>query len=333
MKLIIQIKNKEYVIEIGDDKNTIEILKKEIEKKLGIELNIIKLIYKGKFLEDKETLHHYNITENSKIILLKNTKKNNNIEKKDNTPEPIIKIEEEKEKENYSSQINNLINMGYDKEKAEIAINKAKGNFNTALNLLLKEKENDNNNIDNIDINNGKNNNEKNEEKLNNNKKKETNEKKIPNELRNYAIYMKILTVKDEKVMTTILENMKKNNKALLKQINDNEEAFLKILSSPITREDIEIYKNNYFNAQKLLGEDNKKGKVQIFLTEKENEDINDLKEIGYKEEDVIAAYIINDQNVEKTQEYLERNNNKIEDNKNADNKNEDNKNKESNNL
>ena len=328
MKLIIKTKNKEYIIEIGDDKNTIEILKKEIEKKLGIELNIIKLIYNGKVLEDKETLHHYNITENSKIILPGNIKKNNNIEKKDNTPQPIIEIEEEKE--NYSSQINNLINMGYEKEKAEIAINKAKGNFNTALNLLLKEKENDNNNID---ISNGKINNEKDEEKLNNNKKKETNEKKIPNELRNYAIYMKILTVKDEKVMTTILENMKKNNKALLKQINDNEEAFLKILSSPITQEDIEIYKNNYFNAQKLLGEDNKKGKVQIFLTEKENEDINDLKEIGYKEEDVIAAYIINDQNVEKTQEYLERNNNTIKDNKNADNKNEDNKNKESNNL
>ena len=328
MKLIIKTKNKEYIIEIGDDKNTIEILKKEIEKKLGIELNKIKLIYNGKVLEDKETLHHYNITENSKIILLGNIKKDNNIEKKDNTTQPIIEIEEEKE--NYSSQINNLINMGYEKEKAEIAINKAKGNFNTALNLLLKEKENDNNNID---ISNGKINNEKDEEKLNNNKKKETNEKKIPNELRNYAIYMKILTVKDEKVMTTILENMKKNNKALLKQINDNEEAFLKILSSPITQEDIEIYKNNYFNAQKLLGEDNKKGKVQIFLTEKENEDINDLKEIGYKEEDVIAAYIINDQNVEKTQEYLERNNNTIKDNKNADNKNEDNKNKESNNL
>lgn len=328
MKLIIKNKNKEYIIEIGDDKNTIEILKKEIEKKLGIELNKIKLIYNGKVLEDKETLHHYNITENSKIILLGNIKKDNNIEKKDNTTQPIIEIEEEKE--NYSSQINNLINMGYEKEKAEIAINKAKGNFNTALNLLLKEKENDNNNID---ISNGKINNEKDEEKLNNNKKKETNEKKIPNELRNYAIYMKILTVKDEKIMTTILENMKKNNKALLKQINDNEEAFLKILSSPITQEDIEIYKNNYFNAQKLLGEDNKKGKVQIFLTEKENEDINDLKEIGYKEEDVIAAYIINDQNVEKTQEYLERNNNTIKDNKNADNKNEDNKNKESNNL
>ena len=328
MKLIIKNKNKEYIIEIGDDKYTIEILKKEIKKKLGIELNKIKLIYNGKVLEDKETLHHYNITENSKIILLGNIKKDNNIEKKDNTTQPIIEIEEEKE--NYSSQINNLINMGYEKEKAEIAINKAKGNFNTALNLLLKEKENDNNNID---ISNGKINNEKDEEKLNNNKKKETNEKKIPNELRNYAIYMKILTVKDEKIMTTILENMKKNNKALLKQINDNEEAFLKILSSPITQEDIEIYKNNYFNAQKLLGEDNKKGKVQIFLTEKENEDINDLKEIGYKEEDVIAAYIINDQNVEKTQEYLERNNNTIKDNKNADNKNEDNKNKESNNL
>ena len=43
MKLIIKNKNKEYIIEIGDDKNTIEILKKEIKKKLGIELNIIKL--------------------------------------------------------------------------------------------------------------------------------------------------------------------------------------------------------------------------------------------------------------------------------------------------
>ena len=298
MKLIIKIKNDNYNIEIGEDIDTIKKLKNEIIKKLGKKLTKIKLIYNSKILEEDKKLFDYKITDNSKIILIGNIKLDNDKVNKDNSP-PVSPQNLEEEKDDYLSKINNLISLGYEKEKAEKALNESKGNVDEAISILIKEKKNENKNKD--------------EDKSINIIKKESekqeikDKKKISNELKYYAIYMKILTLNNEKLMITILENLKKNNKYLLKQIKDNEEAFEEILSSPITNKDIEIYKKNYLTAQNLLGEDeNKKGKVQIFVNDNENKEINDLKKLGYNEEDVIAAYIMNNQNFKETKTYLE---------------------------
>ena len=294
MKLIIKTKNDvNYNLEIGEDIDNIKKLKIKISKHFGIELTKMKLIYNGIQLEDDKTLFDYKIIDNSKIILIRI---NNEEVKKDILP-PVSPQNLEEEKDKYLSKIYNLINLGYEKEKSEKALNEAKGNVDEAINILIKEKDNKNKNEDkSIKVLEKK------------DKQKEVKEKnKFSNELKYYAIYMKILTLNNENLMINILEKLKKNNPILLKQIKENEEAFLEILSSPITNEDIKIYNNNYSTARNLLDVDEiKKGKVQIFLTDNENKEINELKKIGYKEEDVIAAYIINNQEFEMTKKSLD---------------------------
>ena len=160
----------------------------------------------------------------------------------------------------------------------------------------------------------------KNKKILSNNKdKKEINENKnknkinnedisLPKELKKYAIYMKILTLNDPNRMDIILTNMKENNPAILNQIEENEDEFIKCLSEPITKEDLEIYKINYKNAKALLGQidGNKIGKVEIALSKKENDDINNLTKLGFKLEDIIEAYLLKNNNYKETESYLQ---------------------------
>ena len=122
---------------------------------------------------------------------------------------------------------------------------------------------------------------------------------------------MKISTLNDPNQMNIILQNIKEKNPALLERIKDNEEEFLKFLSLPITIEDLEIYKKNIKNDRELLKEEkdeSKIGKVEIILNKKESQDINNLKKLGYKIEDIIEAYLLKNKKYKETEKYLENN-------------------------
>ena len=144
---------------------------------------------------------------------------------------------------------------------------------------------------------------------LKNSKIADINENKsnLPNELKNIAIYMKIMTLKEENKMNEILNNLKENNPALLNQIIENKDEFMKYLSKPITSDNLENFKNNISSLRELLSKssEDKKEKIKICLTQKDTEDINKLKKKGYQFDDIIYAYLINDTEYDKTEKYL----------------------------
>ena len=310
MKIIIKYKNKDYNIDIGSEENTVKDLKNEIQNKLNI--TIRKLLYHSKILsEDDKKLKNYEIKEGANIILIGNKPNIENKEKENSISLQNLEDEEE-EKANIISKVDNLINLGYEKEKAEKAINQSKGNFNEAIEILVKEKEKEKENMKNKKIISNNKDKKENKDNINQINNEDTS---LPKELKKYAIYMKILTLNDPNQMDVILKNMKDNNPAILNQIEENEDEFIKCLSEPITKGDIEIYKINYRIAKALLGQkdENKIGKVEISLSKKENEDINNLKKLGYKLEDIIDAYLLNYNNYKETEKYLQ---NEIKDKK-----------------
>ena len=301
MKIKVKEKNKEHVIDIQSEENTIEDLKKEIHKKLNINIASIILIYNSKRLSDEKKLNFYKIKDGSLLVLLIN-KENNQI-KQDNDSYQIPNPENGNE--NYDSKVDNLVKMGYEKEKAAKALIQSEGDANKAINILSEEKNkiNNNNNNNNF-LNNIKN-------KIEDVKQNVNEENSLPKELKKYAILMKISTLNDPNQMNIILQNIKEKNPALLERIKDNEEEFLKFLSLPITSEDLEIYKKNFKNDRELLKEEKDKskiGKVEIILNKKESEDINKLKNLGYNIEDIIEAYLLKNKKYKETEKYLQNN-------------------------
>ena len=300
MKLIIKDKKNEYDIEIESLNIKVIDLKLKMQKQFGLDLKKIKLIYKGKVLSNNETLISYHIIEGSKVVFL-GLIEEENIKNKNDSSELGNSVEIDENSEEYLSQLHNLIQLGFEKEKAKKIINKFNGDINKIIEFLSNAKEEEEHNINNT------NNLNKSNEKIKQNAEEEIN---LPKELKMYGIYMKILTLKDENIMNIILNNIKKNNLALLNQIKNYDKEFVKFLSKPITQEEIDIYKKNYNNAKSLLGDDNKEhkkdGKVEVVLTEKESEIINNLQKLGnFKIEDVIFAYIINDKDENKAADNL----------------------------
>ena len=307
MKLIIKDKKNQYNIEVKSLFIKVSDLKLEMQKQFGLDIKKIKLIYNGKYLSDNQTLASYKIKEDSKLIFqgIINENNNNIVNKEENNSSIFENSKEIDQK--YLSQLHNLIKLGFEKEKAENIIKQFNGDINKIIEYLSNSKEDkkDNNN-NNGNNNNNNNNNNKiiNDINEENTKKESKKEITLPKELKNYGIYMKILTLKDENKMTIILNNIKKTNPALLNQMKKYEKEFIKFLSLPITQEELLIYKNNYKNAQALLGE--KKDKTEIYLTEIESEIINNLIKLGNCNiEDAIEAYIINDKDENRAADYL----------------------------
>ena len=144
MKIILKnLRQVQYDVELESDKNTIKDLKNEVEKIHGFNSNQIKLLYNGKVLDDNKTLEDYQIKEEN-IIIMMNTKpkqKTNNqsigeIKVPSRKREEPPKNEEEKPNIYDSVQVNQLLEMGYDKEQVKKALNAAHGDIQLAIEFL-----------------------------------------------------------------------------------------------------------------------------------------------------------------------------------------------------
>ena len=284
MKIIIKNKKDEYIIETDSNLITVKEFKILFKNKYGLNLDDLKLIYNGKFLQNNKTLEFYNIKDKSKLIT--SGKFRTSINKSNSQ----LILSEEKNDSSFLFQSSNSLNP-----ISEITISETNNNNNEEINNSFS----------------GNN--------LKNSKSADINENKsnLPNELKNIAIYMKIMTLKEENKMNEILNNLKENNPALLNQIIENKDEFMKYLSKPITSDNLENFKNNISSLRELLSKssEDKKEKIKICLTQKETEDINKLKKKGYQFDDIIYAYLINDTEYDKTEKYLinQKNNKKEE--------------------
>lgn len=191
---------------------------------------------------------------------------------------------------------------------------------------LANEKKEKSINSNIINGNNKGNNQESDLNNQNDNKdKEEDSENKIilPKELKKIGILMKILTYKEPDRMNIILNNIKTTNKSLLERIKAKKDMFYEFLQKPITKDELDIFRQNYQDAKNLLDiNDNKKreGKIEIFLTQEETDDIKKIRSIGFDLEDTIEAYVKCDLNGEKAITYLlDLKNKKDKDNKDYD--------------
>ena len=274
MKIIIKNKKDEYIIETDSNLITVKEFKILFKNKYGLNLDDLKLIYNGKFLQNNKTLECYNIKDKSKLITSGKFKTSIN---KSNSQ---LILSEEKNDSSFLFQSSNSLYP-----ISEITISETNNNNNEEINNSFSG--NNLKNSKNADINENKSN--------------------LPNELKNIAIYMKIMTLKEENKMNEILNNLKENNPALLNQIIENKDEFMKYLSKPITSDNLENFKNNISSLRELLSKssEDKKEKIKICLTQKDTEDINKLKKKGYQFDDIIYAYLINDTEYDKTEKYL----------------------------
>ena len=300
MKLILKtLKQVELEIEVESDLITVKELKLKIESLYSYDSDIIKLIYKGLILDDSKSLKQYSIDENCTIIMMTTKKKemqnnseinnnnkniNNNINKpieqnvpkieKSNTKEEITDIL----KDNLNITINSLVDMGYEKSQAEIAVKAANGRIDLAIEYL-------NNGIpDNIQNNNSRNNN-------NNSRNNIKNE--IMNELKKQASIIKVLCKNDKNYIFYLLDNIKRNDPGLLRLITDYRNEFEKLLDEPITEEDERIYKNIETKADvlkkkmkmkiKMMVKKRKKMKMKIKMMEKKKKKMKKQKIIMRK--------------------------------------------------
>ena len=296
MKLILKnLKQVQYPVEVESEKVTVKDLKNEIEKIHGFDGALIKLLHNGKVLEDSKTLEEYQI-KNENVIIMMNTKP-----KAKPNPEPseVPKASEskkeeqpkaeEKPKTDYSQQISSLVDMGYEREKVEKAINASKGNIDLALEYL---------NSGNIP-----------EPKPNQSsqpsqpsQQSEGTRSNLPLELRRNASLMKVVCHNEPEKIFTILNTLKQRNPALLNKIKEHEEEFKNLLVSPITQEDIDAFK--------LLQDDlrgmSQGGRVEIRLTPEEAAAVKRLKDLGnFSQNEVLQAYLACDKNEELAANYL----------------------------
>ena len=282
MKLILKnLKQVEFEIFIESEKITVKEFKKEIEKLYSFDSEQIKLIFNGTMLENDKTLEEYGIKEGNQIIMmntktkiLKNESKSKPVDYQEKTQQIKPQIDTKNKpnisqilSDNWTIQVNSLIDMGFERSQVEAAVKAANGRIDLAVEYL-------NNGIPDNKVNNNNN--------RNINIQRQRNKDDIKKELKKQAGVIKMLCKDNKLRIFEILNNIKFNDPGLMRLITDYREDFKNYLDSPITEEDKQNYEKLEAEADKIQEErKEKKEKAKKEKEEKEKEE----KEKKEKEE------------------------------------------------
>lgn len=299
MKIVVKnLKQVEYNVEVESDKNTVKDLKDAIEKAHGFDANQLKLLHNGKVLENEKTLEDYQIKDENVVIMMNVKVK----AKVDNPPpkqesasvpsseppkqpsQPSQPVEQpQSNQQNYTEQINSLVEMGYEKSQVEAAINASRGNVELAIEFLT-------NGIRDVAP--------QEEEGQGEGPEDEDSIK-----LKKNASILKVLCHKDPNKLITLLNNIKERQPDLYNLIKNNEAEFKRLLVEPINQDDLLTFRSF---EQAIRGGGSGRQGIEIRFTKEEGEAIKRLKELGnFDQNEVIQAYIACDKNEEMTANYL----------------------------
>ena len=330
MKLIIKnIKQVVHDLVIPDEKNNMSIkeLKEEIQKSFGFDASSLKLLFNGIVLKDEKNLSDYKIIDNSIIIMMatkghiinqnqsnnetnKENKKTENEKKKDKNNKNNNKKQKTEEKKkiekDYSKEINQLMEMGFEKEKCQKAIKIAKGNVQIAIDLIysgLPEEDipddfdNDDlfdnqNDYDNLYENYDNNNNNDDDDDDNNNNDQTT--------LQKLASVIKVLCHNEPNNLSEILGTIQDSAPEYFDLIQENEEEFKNLIKEPINENDLRNFRdfqseNDIFDN---ISGSNNNNNEDINITKEEMDVVKRLQEFGNcSEMDAYQAYVACEKN------------------------------------
>jgi UV excision repair protein RAD23 len=314
MKLIIKnLKQVPHNVEVKDDKITIKELKLEIEKVHGFDATHLKLLFNGVVLDDSKTLESYGIKDEFVIIMMNTKAKPKNVsveeteQQKQKTTtsnetkvnEPPKETSQKPQEQNYTAQINNLVDMGFVKSEAEAAIKAARGDTNLAIEFLYNgipanlppEIPQGQANIEGLSSS---------------------------DSLKKVASAIKIICSQNPNALQTILMNIEQTDPQLMNNIKEHEEEFKNLLQSPITQEDLQNFQQisntlNQFSGLGGLGAGARpggnrqhSGGIQIPLSKEEFEAVKRLKELGnFSDIEAVQAYMACEKNEELAANFL----------------------------
>lgn len=323
MKLIVKnLKQSQYPIEIENDSKTIKEIKQIIAKTYGFDSDTLKLLFNGAVLDDSKVISDYHVQEGNVLIMMMtkikpvnqppqqtqpqaepqpnkdNTRKEPEQKKTKTEKKPKVEKKKEPEKDySNSSELQCLIEMGFEKEQSLLALKAAEGSVQIAIEYLyngiperflhpeqeLEQPEED---------------------------EEEQEEPDDKHELRAAASVVKILYSQDPSSLEDLLRNIQQSDPRIMELITQNEEEFKNLLKEPVNEEDLQ----NFEEFQRQLGISSQQGSPSyggdeystIQLTTEEAEAIQRLKNLcGLSDAEVTQAYLACDKNEELTANFL----------------------------
>ena len=317
MKLVIKtLKQVTYNIELTSEKPTVIDLKNELVKTHGFEAASLKLLFNGAVLDDSKNLEDYKIQEGSIVIMMISKVKPKNINPESSQPKQEEKKHEEKKPEekkpepkpaqkppeqNFSQQLNSLIDMGFERSQAEAAIKAARGQVDLAVEFLYNGIPEGIENLNDVEMEGGQD---------------EGEEGDDPNgggdPIKTIASIAKIICLNNPAALTDLMENIQQTNPELMNLLKEREDEFKSLLEQPVNQEDYRTLQR-YGHQMGLVGDDegheeheHGQRQINLNLTPEDQEAIKRLKDLGnFSEADVVQAYIACEKNEELTANYL----------------------------
>jgi len=330
MKLTIKsLKQVPYEIEVENDSLSVKDLKIQFEKVHGIDHSSLKLVFNGVILDDSKKLSDYNMKEGNVIVMMSikvqpKKKEEAKVEEKvpevspvtvpvtqpttttstiqqpkpDTTGSTTTTTAPKKQEKDYTSQVKELMDMGFPKSESEAAVKAARGDLSLSVEFLT-------NGIPEHLLSQGE----------GGNANAEVNPSASNAVLKNISSIVKVLCYNNPSQLQNILLTLQQSSPELIELIKENEEEFKALIQQPITEEDIRAF--NEFNRQAGLGGAGAEselagagagpegegfqqgGRNYIKLSKQDYEAVNKLKELGFSETDAVQAYFACDKNEE----------------------------------